>query len=58
MNKRIKLKKGILKKSCSKKCVFYKNIIRYELTTNNCCVGCKYKNITDKIVDKHWTDRF
>lgn len=44
MNKRIKLKKGILQKKCSSKCHKYKDIYDFSLITNNCCTGCKFKD--------------
>lgn len=42
MNKRLKLKKGILHKKCDESCPRYREIIHYRLITNNGCTGCKF----------------
>lgn len=42
MNKRIKLKKGILRKKCDNKCFLYKAIYDCSLITNLGCEGCKF----------------
>lgn len=44
MNKRIKLKKGILHKRCDEKCINYQIIREKKLLTNNICESCKYKD--------------
>lgn len=44
MNKRIKLKKGILHKKCDEKCVNYRIIREEKLFTNNICESCKHKD--------------
>lgn len=41
MNKRIKLKKGILHKKCDKRCFNYRIIVEEMFVTNNCCINCK-----------------
>lgn len=43
MNKRIKLKKGILHKKCDESCINYFVIKENQLITNNICIGCKCK---------------
>lgn len=42
MNKRIKLKKGILHKKCDIKCPMHRIIVREKFVTCNGCVGCKH----------------
>ncbi|WP_302773553.1 hypothetical protein [Clostridium paraputrificum] len=42
MNKRMKLKHGILKKKCDSKCVNYNFILDQAYITNLSCVGCKF----------------
>lgn len=53
MNKRIKLKKGILHKKCDDKCVNYRIVVDKGLVTSNICVGCKHKAIIEKICKKN-----
>lgn len=53
MNKRIKIKKRILKKECGKGCVIFNVIVGEKLITNNACIGCKYKQVTDEICKKN-----
>lgn len=52
MNKRIKLKKGLLHKKCDSKCVNYRIIQNEKLITNNICKSCKlrYKQAIQKIL--------
>lgn len=44
MNKRIKLKKGILHKKCDCRCDNFLIILDRALDTNNCCHRCNLKN--------------
>ena len=44
MNKRIKIKKGLLHKKCDSKCINYRIIEGEKLITNNICQNCKLKN--------------
>lgn len=53
MNKRIKIKKRILKKECGKSCVIFNVIVGEKLVTNNACIGCKHKQVTDEICKKN-----
>lgn len=53
MNKRIKLKKGILHKKCDNKCSMYRVIEREKFTTNNGCIGCKHKAIAEKMCEEN-----
>ncbi|MDB3560287.1 hypothetical protein C4233_06850 [Clostridioides difficile] len=43
MNKRIKMKKGLIHKKCDERCVNYDFVISNNLITCNVCIGCKYK---------------
>lgn len=54
MNKRTKLKKGILKKKCNENCINYKIITSRKLVTSNICIGCKHKSIIEQICDQHY----
>lgn len=42
MNKRIKLKKGILHKRCDDNCYNYRMIVDAMFITNNSCSNCKF----------------
>lgn len=53
MNKRIKLKKGILKKQCNNNCINYKIITDKKLVTSNICIGCKHKSFIERICDQN-----
>lgn len=55
MNKRIKLKKGILKKKCDKNCINHRIIVMKELVTSNICIGCKHKDIIEKICEENYS---
>lgn len=44
MNKRIKLKKGILHKKCDMKCPMHQFIVKRKAITCNGCVGCKFRD--------------
>lgn len=52
MNKRIKIKKGLLHKKCDNKCINYRIIQNEKLITNNICQSCKlrYKQSIQKIL--------
>lgn len=54
MKKRIKLKKGILKKRCDKNCINYKIITDKKLITSNICIGCKHKKNIEKICKENY----
>ncbi len=54
MNKRIKLKKGILHKKCDERCANYSFVIRNNLITCNVCIGCKYKENMDKVCEENY----
>lgn len=57
MNKRIKIKKSILKKKCSDSCQNYKLLVIEKLITSNLCIGCKHKHMAEKICkdnEKFW----
>lgn len=56
MNKRIKLKKGILHKKCDDKCVNHRIIVEKKLVTSNICVGCKYRQVIHNICRKNYRD--
>ncbi len=43
MNKRIKLKKGILHKKCDENCVKYQCIDLFGLVTNCICSACRFQ---------------
>lgn len=55
MNKRIKLKKGILKKKCDENCINHRIIVMKELVTSNICIGCKHKDIIEKICEENYS---
>ena len=50
VNKRIKLKKGILQKKCDDRCVCYRTIVNEKFCTNNICIGCIHKTIADELI--------
>lgn len=56
MNKRIKLKKGILKRRCDNDCIKYKIITDRKLITSNICIGCKHKKSIEKICNENYNN--
>lgn len=54
MNKRIKLKKGLIHKKCDERCVNYDFVINNNLITCNVCIGCKYKENMDKVCEENY----
>lgn len=53
MNKRIKLKKGILHKKCDDKCGMHRVIKREKFITCNGCINCKHKYIAERICEEN-----
>lgn len=53
MNKRIKLKKELLVKSCDDNCANYRFIKSARLVTNNCCSGCKHREEAHKLCEEN-----
>lgn len=53
MNKRIKLKKGILKKRCDDNCQMHSTIVREKFTTCNGCIGCIHRAIAEKMCEEN-----
>ncbi|HGM3198305.1 TPA: hypothetical protein ACKOIF_003731 [Clostridioides difficile] len=54
MNKRIKLKKGLIHKKCDERCANYDFVISNSLITCNVCIGCKYKENMDKVCEENY----
>lgn len=54
MNKRIKMKKGLIHKKCDERCVNYDFVISNNLITCNVCIGCKYKENMDKVCEENY----
>ena len=56
MNKRIKIKKGLLHKRCDDSCINYRIIKEKEMITNNICECCRYKNCDriQHLLDVNW----
>lgn len=54
MNKRLKLKRGILHKKCDESCAIYRIIIKNKFITNNSCIGCRLREKTDFICDENF----
>lgn len=57
MNKRIKLKKQIVHKSCSQRhCQWYAPIIKEKLFTNCVCGYCRHRNRMDQLVQTRFIE--
>ena len=57
MNKRQKLKNGILFKKCnSKHCWIFRVVVREKFTINNTCYGCRHKETMDGIIKRAFED--
>ncbi|MBY2476331.1 hypothetical protein KWV16_05520 [Clostridioides difficile] len=54
MNKRIKMKKGLIHKKCDERCVNYDFVISNNLITCNVCIGYKYKENMDKVCEENY----
>ncbi|BDE80468.1 hypothetical protein SIL18_02330 [Clostridioides difficile] len=54
MNKRIKMKKGLIHKKCDERCVNYDFVISNNLITCNVCIGCKYKENMDEVCEENY----
>lgn len=54
MNKRIKLKKGLIHEECNERCVNYDFVISNKLVTCNVCAGCKYKENMNKVCEENY----
>ncbi|HBF5134019.1 hypothetical protein QVA98_09000 [Clostridioides difficile] len=54
MNKRIKMKKGLIHKKCDERCVNYDFVISNNLITCNVCIGCRYKEKMDKVCEENY----
>ncbi|HBF3269647.1 TPA: hypothetical protein KOB66_003552 [Clostridioides difficile] len=54
MNKRVKMKKGLIHEECNERCANYSFVIRNNLITCNVCIGCKHKENMDKVCKENY----